>query len=476
MNIQDRDKPKLNGRQRQVKLQPKDFQMTLGNAVPKHKITINNKLDDLFPKVDLNSDEENENTDNDFLTSLANDLLKMTEAKAANEELVPDQEEEKVLKREIRRHILTKIINDWKRSFQNTKKMPILQDYIDPMKEFVKFLVIKKVADPTARDAKEFLEHIFITKEFEDQQIYISAMDEFFRWTDECGKYKNIVRGLKIIKVDGDTNKDLRQVIDNTELLESQKRLKDALHAWIISLEGEDVTTKTRYKSVILELILFFNSKNVKNPTFGDILRGNKHCSTTKNASIKTDELEIICKFFHWAYKNKYYTENIIPKSYDSLQQNIEGQSNDAIFIHSMIKFGFNQIDALSLLNNELTTFKNWLNSNPQNIESTDVIFQFAHFLYEGTKVVTTPTQRTIIDYYVKYLSVLKENIVNRHIVAIKHFFRWTAEQKIYPNITANIVQIRPGRKQYDNLPILGQKSGIKLIPRASKPLITNIK
>lgn len=480
MNIQDRDKQRLNGRQRQVKLHPKALQMPLGNAVPKHKITINNQrrtnvqraaqLNDLFPKADLDPTGEDYHEDKDFFGSLANDLLKMMAANSEedeNEEAIPDQE--------IAHHVLTPIVNDWGKSFRGIKAITVSRNYVCPMKRFIRFLVREEIPNPTAEDAKYFLNRIVATKRFPVQQMYMLSMDAFFFWAGTNGKYENIVRGLELTKIDGKPDKDSRQIVDNTEMVDSQKVLKNALNVWIGTLNKDDLT-KVKYKSEILNLILFLNLKNVKIPTLDDIVEYYNYGFAKKSTTTREEGLEIIYYFFDWAYKNNQYPKNIFPNNNATPQQNIAELKNDAVLIHSMRKAGFNQVNIVALLNNELKIFKDWLTSSPQNMKFIDYIFKFAHFLYEGGAVITAPTQETIIDYYTKHLNQFVGGVINKYILSIKYFFQWTAEQKRYPNIAINIVGVPYREKQCYDIPILNQELILEHIPHATRPLISNIK
>ena len=497
MNIQDRDKQKFNGRQKQVSLQPKAIQMPLGNAVPKHKITINNKdrinnqLNDLFPGTDLDPAKENGYINEDFFMSLANNLSKMTAAKPENEEDDEEFEDERIPKEKIEGHILTGLVKDWKINYETFTNITKSQ-YAREIKRFIRFLIHKNVDNPTKEDAKEFIEHIIATKKPRDQQTCICSMESFFYWTDEKKTYENIVKGLKIVRyINGNKNKDFGKVIDTTELVDSQRPLRTALIAWINSL-AKDARTKAEYRTEILNFILFLNSKRVEKPTYTNLMDYYTFGLTKKNAAAKENGLKIIHDFFDWAYKNNQYPENIFPGNGATPQQSIivrqgEGKSikgdqyqlqqDDAILISGMRKAGFNQGNVFSLLNNELKIFKDWITSSPQNVQFIVPLFKFAHFLYEGEKVITTPTQETIIDYYTKHLSQLDPNTINRHILPIKYFFQWTCDQqKVYPNIAINIVSIGPKPKKYKNIPILHGGTNLKDIPPANNPLIINIK
>ena len=68
--------------------------------------------------------------------------------------------------------------------------------------------------------------------------------------------------------------------------------------------------------------------------------------------------------------------------------------------------------------------------------------------------------------------SFFSPNTINYIMTPIKHFFEWTAEETIYPNIAINICRATRKPINANDIPILPAKKGMQLIPRPTKPLI----
>lgn len=85
--------------------------------------------------------------------------------------------------------------------------------------------------------------------------------------------------------------------------------------------------------------------------------------------------------------------------------------------------------------------FNNWIayiDATPKTVQTyTRAVKQFVYYLQaEG---ISNPTRETIIAYKDSLAADHKATTINAYLMALKQFFKWTAQEGIYPNIAEHI-------------------------------------
>ena len=270
----------------------------------------------------------------------------------------------------------------------------------------------------------------------------------------------------------------LSEAVENHPLVPMVKEWKNQ--------SSDDKNLIFQYNHKINRFIQFLIDKKIDAPTKDDVSLYDKYIYADKTISFPHIYISAVRSFFKWTNTVGLY-ENIAygtdrrrnpkkrPGSTLSEQpQSIAGvRKKDTITINDMEKANFIYNQALYLINNDLQVFKKWVET--LDIESVDAqkksyVLRFAYFLHSQNR--TTPTQQDIVDYYKQQLSTLSPNTINYIMTSIKHFFEWTAEETIYPNIAINICRTTRKPINANDIPILPAKKRMQLIPRPTKPLI----
>lgn len=99
---------------------------------------------------------------------------------------------------------------------------------------------------------------------------------------------------------------------------------------------------------------------------------------------------------------------------------------------------------------NELfTSWINYIDATPKTIESyTKSVRQF--FYYLQAKGIKQPTRADVIAFKESVASSHKTTTASSYLMAVKQFFKWTAQEGIYPNIADNVkaVKLDKGHKK----------------------------
>ena len=245
-------------------------------------------------------------------------------------------------------------------------------------------------------------------------------------------------------------------------------------------------------RSIINRFIKFLVDKKVDAPAKKDVLLYDKFVRTDKLFAYSNVYMSVVRAFFRWAnsaslYEDiakgtekristyeKYVSQDVQPgQQLTTSQQVIMGRQKDTVTVTDMENAKFLYKHAEYLINNDLRIFKKWVET--LDVDSVDSrrklqVLKFAHFLHSENR--TTPTQQDIIDYYKQNLSTLSISTVNKAVMPIRHFFEWTAEQTIYPNVAINIYTADRIPTNADDIPILPNIKGMKPVPSPTKPLI----
>lgn len=92
-----------------------------------------------------------------------------------------------------------------------------------------------------------------------------------------------------------------------------------------------------------------------------------------------------------------------------------------------------------TILNPDL--FNRWIafvDAKPQTVATyTRSIKQFAEYLQQ--KQITTPTRETVMSYRDDLLKDHKPTTAQNYMAAVRMFFRWTASEGLYPNISDHV-------------------------------------
>lgn len=462
-----------------------------GEMIPKHQ-RFSDDLDDdsLNMLTDVLLDISDSETDNIIPQISEQEVLKHDKSIAPIKQLYRRKKTEMIPDYEIDFHMLTPIFKEWTNSVEVDKETLIKYTY--RLGSLIKFLVDNNIQHPTMDHIMTFIEYNVATLPTGDgdKKNYISSIIAFFKWTNANHKYKNITEGLKSSKaldpIAGKFFQNQDSKIKNVHVLTEEGSLSKILNLWAHTLISDDAT-KTRYKSVIYSLVAFFCENNLTNPTPENITEYyQKYIFIRDNIEVD-GSFEIIKNFFSWANTLGIYPNiaaNARPEYIPIPQEDIENLRKELIeetqnntklkmtlTIREMVKSGFSENEAESLINIELIVIKNWiqnLNVSSLNTNYKHYILDFAYFLYSNK--ITTPTQKNITDFY-DYLIENNFSGIIGHISAIKLFFKWTASCGIYPNIAINVVSL--STIQIDPYPIiLRPKKHRRHIPNPQVPLI----
>ena len=85
--------------------------------------------------------------------------------------------------------------------------------------------------------------------------------------------------------------------------------------------------------------------------------------------------------------------------------------------------------------------FNRWIayiDATPKTVQTyTRAVKQFVYYLQDNN--ISNPARETIIAYKDKLALDHKATTINAYLMALKQFFKWTAQEGIYPNIADNI-------------------------------------
>ena len=97
-----------------------------------------------------------------------------------------------------------------------------------------------------------------------------------------------------------------------------------------------------------------------------------------------------------------------------------------------------NAIQAAGVTSNTLNNWISYLDATPKTVETyTRAIRQFYYFLQDNN--ISRPTREDILRYKEELQATKKPTTVQAYIMAVKQFFKWTAQEGLYPNIADNI-------------------------------------
>lgn len=264
--------------------------------------------------------------------------------------------------------------------------------------------------------------------------------------------------------------------------------LKPIVEKWLIQKKytGKRLSTE---KTKINKFIQFLSHKKIRHPTSEHIFLYYQELCKNNTTKYVKQCMSIVRAFFNWTEAEGFY-ENIAkgtarrlcpkktPFNPQTRNPNLN-KTNDpqkqraTVTIHDMERAQFLYNQAIGLIDNELVFFKKWIES--LDFDSTDakkkiLILKFAHFLYSENRIA--PTQQDIIDFCKKYLISMGPATVNKYMLTIKHFFEWTEQNKIYPNITVNINTLPKGTTNSSDILILPNENKMQYIPNPTHPLI----
>ena len=95
-------------------------------------------------------------------------------------------------------------------------------------------------------------------------------------------------------------------------------------------------------------------------------------------------------------------------------------------------------IEAAGVTSNMLNNWIAYLDATPKTVETyTRAIRQFYYFLQAHN--ISRPTREDIVAYKEELQADKKPTTVQAYIMACKQFFKWTAQEGIYPNIADNV-------------------------------------
>ena len=251
--------------------------------------------------------------------------------------------------------------------------------------------------------------------------------------------------------------------------------LKPMAEKWLESNKWSGVTLSKK-KTYINKFIKFLVHEKVQKPTSNHISLYYQSLINDPDINHHDDYMSAVRTFFRWAEDFDLYediTKEAKAQLLRSLSKSKTRQSKATITIRDMVNAKFSCDQAAYLLDNDLTIFKQWVET--MSIADPDAqkkyhVLHFAHFLHSENR--TTPTQQDIIDYYEQHLRMLYYKTVNQKLLLIKHFFEWTAEETIYPDITINFYPASNKPMDTDDIPILLPKRQRKPISNPTKPLI----
>lgn len=97
-----------------------------------------------------------------------------------------------------------------------------------------------------------------------------------------------------------------------------------------------------------------------------------------------------------------------------------------------------NIIEAAGVTSSTLNKWISYLDATPKTVETyTRAIRQFYYFLQAHN--ISRPTREDIVAYKEELQATKKPTTVQAYIMACKQFFKWTAQEGIYPNIADNV-------------------------------------
>ena len=251
--------------------------------------------------------------------------------------------------------------------------------------------------------------------------------------------------------------------------------IKTMAEKWLESNKWSGVKLSKK-KTYINKFIKFLVHEKVQRPTRKHIPLYYQSLINDPEINHHADYMSAVRTFFRWAEEARLY-EDITKETQTQLLRPLLKskirQTKATITIRDMVNAKFSCDQAAYLLDNDLKIFKQWVET--MSITDPDAqkkyhVLHFAHFLHSENR--TTPTQRDIIDYYEQHLRMLYYKTINQKLSLIKHFFEWTAEETIYPDITINFYQANNKPMDTDDIPILLPKRKRKPIPTPTRPLI----
>ena len=436
---------------------------------------------------DLSSDNQSAPADNSQLDGTDDTEIQEQENVDDSEKVTPRKKrgyassiDKEIPDEAINEHMLTPIFWEWINSLDNNKPKEKNRSR-QQGKLFIKFLIDEKIDHPTTDDAFRYVRDVLLKMDrgVAAKRSYKAAINSFFAWTNKWKKYDDIIKDVMLIlRKDEDTNKlslsveDKRNSKNHVQLPEELNKLMNSLEIRLKTLDGR--FPESQYKYEISNFVIFCNMNTIKEPDQNALLR---YCTRTYN--ITADSMDIFYDFFTWAEANHVCKNlaagikkgNIQVKSNPTVnvERNKKIQGTNAP-IDIVVRAGFRYDQAQFLMQNDLVLFRDWLKTSSDSLDVQSNVLNFAHFLHSNT--ITTPTQQTLVDYYNSYLLAHCPSKAYLYLRNIRKFFQWLSEQKIYPDITVNVVGSLRKNLSNTDCPILTDNCKRKYIPPANRPLI----
>lgn len=106
--------------------------------------------------------------------------------------------------------------------------------------------------------------------------------------------------------------------------------------------------------------------------------------------------------------------------------------------MNELTNYGDNAIQSTTLTADMLESFINYLDASPKTIQTYNrAIRQFMKYLYSNG--ITQPTREDVISWREELKEDHAPSTVQNYVIAVRLFFQWTAQARVYPNIAEHV-------------------------------------